>query len=71
MKKNKESKIVLPNADIISAMESLKIYGGKGNPSNPQDTNVGCSNKNCSCKDPDPILNTVATCNVYCNSCQA
>lgn len=30
MKKNKESKIVLPNADIISAMESLKIYGGKG-----------------------------------------
>ncbi len=58
----KEKKHILPDADLLSAMESLKVYGGKGNPLDPQDTNYGCTNTNCPCNDPEPKPNTVKEC---------
>lgn len=48
---NNDKKLIVPDAELLSAMESLKVYGGKGNTADPQDTYQGCTinNHNCNC----------------------
>ncbi len=47
MKDKEKQGIVIPDADLISAMESLKIYGGKGHSADPDDLNYYCKGAYC------------------------
>lgn len=60
---------MIPTEELLSDMESLEIYGGKGIGTASPDGNVNCG-KNCGCpsKDPDPKpdRNDTDDCNLNC-----
>ncbi len=70
MKDKEKQGIVIPDADLISAMESLKIYGGKGHSADPDDLNYYCKGAYCSnCKCSDQYRSTeTGDCNIYCGT---
>lgn len=53
MKRKEISKKVVPTAILLTELESLKVYGGKGGGIDPLG-NTYCGGANCQCTDPDP-----------------
>lgn len=60
---------MIPTEGLLSDMESLEIYGGKGIGTASPDGNGNCGVYcDCTIKDPEPKPKTIADCNDNCGS---
>lgn len=69
--KKTDSTGIIPTEGLLSDMESLVIYGGKGiGTADPNDNNKYCGGANCQCIDPgkkdDTGNNDKVDCNSFC-----
>lgn len=67
--KKTDSNGIIPTQGLLSDMESLVIYGGKGiSAADPNGKNTFCGGANCKCNEKDPADGPVNTgdCNTYC-----